>query len=274
MNRFASIATTAALAGSLIGSVSAAQAMSLMYLAPVSDITATYAPGAIVKFNAFVDLGTSSFASFSIPFATAFTSADISYGTGKKASVSQANVDDPQNSGTPIFPSVATSFTTTASKVGGNTVYTFQDTVGHVLNTDTSTGSTVTLAAPAGTYAIGTFSFQIALSNTTSGSATIYLPTPFGFSDSANATDGAYVSSVGGGPLNYLLGKDIKANNSTDPIAFPGFTGGGANGANGKYSSLKFKVTTNSSVPAPSSLLVIAMGVLPAVGLLRRRSAK
>ena len=266
MNRFASIATTAALAGSLIGTVSAAQATT-MYLVPISDITATYAPGATVTLAAVVDLTNSSFASVSIPFATAFTSADFAFTSRNRPAVSgQPTQNDPNAfPAATVFSKNAQSYTTTASKINGNSVYTVQNTVGQLLDTDAN-GNTVSLAA--GTYTLGTFTFPILATNT-SGFATVYMPTPFGFSDSANATDGAFM--VGTGALNNITGKDIKGNTFNEPVLFPDKTA--VNGVNGKYSALHFKVTS-SNVPAPSSLLVIAMGVLPAVGLLRRRSAK
>ena len=268
MNRFASIATAAALAGSLIGAATTAQAASTIYLVPISDLNTTYAPGAIVSFAAVADINRSDFASLSIPTATAFTTAefrrDAGTGAGTRPKVVQPTQDNPNNPGNPFFSQSAQSFTTTTSKVNGNTIFTFQNTVGHVADTD-ATGATVSF--PAGSYTLGTFNFPIANTNTT-GSATVYLPTPFGYSNSANSADGAYVT--GTGPLNTILGKDAAGNAISEPITFPN-TGG-------KFSSLTFKVSGatggGGATPAPSSLLVVAMGAIPAVGLLRRRAAK
>ena len=268
MNRFASIATTAALAGSLIGATSAANAVSNFYLVPISDLNATYAPGAIVSFAAVVDINRGDFASISVPSAIAFTTAefrrDAGTGAGTRPKVVQPVQDNPNNPGTPFFSANAQSFTTTTSKINGSTVFTFQNTVGHTSDTD---ANGATLAFPAGSYTLGTFNFPIANTNTT-GSATVYLPTPFGYSNSANSADGAY--TVGVGPTNNILGKDAAGNAVNEPITFPN-TGG-------KFSSLTFKVSGGTggggATPAPSSLLVVAMGAIPAVGLLRRRSAK
>ena len=273
MNRFASIATTAALAGSLIGTVSAANALSNLYMVPISDITATYDPTSSdpavnsVRFSAVVDLSNSSFASLSIPFAAAWTDNEFG-GPNSIFNGTSPFVDNPNSpnkdpngkNGAFAFTKNAQSYTTTASKIGGNTVFTVQNTVGQIADVKGAT----TLALPSGTYTIGTFTFPLAPGNK-SGFATIYLPTPFGFSFSANSSDGAF---AGAAPTNRIEGKATDGSGINDPVNF--FTGA-TNGTGGKYSSLKFKV---ANTPAPSSLLVIAMGAIPAIGLLRRRSAK
>ena len=117
-------------------------------------------------------------------------------------------------------------------------VQTLQATVGHYAIPN-ATGD-ATLAVPAGTYTIATFSFPIAPTNA-SGSATVYLPTPFGYSDSANSTDGAFQS--GFGPTLRINGKDIVGNAIFDPLTFPN-TGG-------KYSSLTFKISGGGAPTAP-----------------------
>ena len=71
MKRFASF-LTAALAGSLVSAAPVAQADSTMYLVPISDINATYAPGAKVTFAAVIGLGTGAFGSFTVPAAVAY----------------------------------------------------------------------------------------------------------------------------------------------------------------------------------------------------------
>ena len=275
MNRFASIATTAALAGSLIGATAAANATSLFYLMPISDLTATYAPGARVTFAAVIDLNNAGFASVTVPAAVAFTTVDFTNqpgGTGIKPKVTQPTADDPNNPGTPNFSKNAQSFTTTTSKINGATVFTFQNTVGQLANTDAN-GTTIALAS--GTYTLGTFSFPIATTNT-NGTATVYLPTPFGYAISANSADGAF-PLVGGNSV--ISGKDVNGNALLEQLAFPSVaTPGNAANPVGKFSSLTFKVTANSTggaTPAPSSLIVVAMGAIPAIGVLRRRrSAK
>ena len=272
MNRFASIATTAAFAGALIGAGTAAQATSELYMIPLSPLTATYNPGDTVRFAAVVDLNTSAFASLNVPFAAAFTgkefNADIAGGNAPYVD-GQPTQTDPNNTRTTVFNKNVQSYQTTASSIGGSVVYTIQNTVGQVA--DVKSG--VTLAFAAGTYTVGTFSFPIAATNNT-GSATIYLPTPFGYSNSSNATDGGF--QVPTGPTLTLLGKAPSGASITEPITFPAIN---VTPGDGKYSSLTFKVKTTGgggggSTPAPSSLLVVAMGALPAIGLLRRRAAK
>ena len=271
MNRFASIATTAALAGTLIGATAAANAQSNLYMVPLSDLSLTYNPGDTVQFAAVVDLNNAGFASLSIPFAATFTDAQFGEAAGGVDSIDngsapfvsgQPTQKDPNNTRQVVFASNAQSYTTTASTYLGSTVYTVQNTVGQVADKK----GTTTVAFPAGTYTLGTFSFPISSKNNT-GAATIFLPTPAGYTNSANSADGAY--AVGTGALNQILGKNPAGGNVAEPILFPN-TGG-------KFSSLTFKVKTTGgggATPAPSSLLVIAMGAIPAVGLLRRRSAK
>ena len=72
MKRFASLATTAALAGSLVGAGTAAQALSNFYLVPISSLSTVYAPGAKVTFAAVMDYNNATTASFSIPTAVAY----------------------------------------------------------------------------------------------------------------------------------------------------------------------------------------------------------
>ena len=248
MKRFASLATTAALAGSLVGT---AHAASVIYFVPVSDINATYKPGDTVKFATYVDLGTSAFGSFSVPGAVAYVTTQFSKPLASSAVYDQSEDPTQPGSGAPLWGlNSSVAFTTTASSIGTAKVQTIQPTNGHPAVP--SADGTSTLAVPAGTYQLATFTFKI--STAASGDVSVYLPTPAGYSNSANATDGAYQAGVG--PLNLINGKDIKGNAISDTLTFS------------KANSLTFHVA-----PAPSSLLVVAMGAVPAIGLLRRRRA-
>ena len=126
----------------------------------------------------------------------------------------------------------------------------------------------MTVGFPAGTYTLGTFAFPIAPGNNT-GSATIFLPTPFGFSDTADSTDGSF--SVGYGALNTLRERGLTGGVVSEALVFPDINAVG--GVDGKYSLLTYQVAVTAT-PAPSSLLIVALGVLPTVSLLRRRAAK
>ena len=247
MKRFNSLATVAALAGSLLGAGTPTQASSTLYLVPISPLNAVYQPGDIVRFAAVVDLTNSSFASLSIPFATAWI--DTEFGGAANGVTSIDNQTAPFVDGQPtqidpnglhgatVFNKNAQSYTTTTSKINGNVVYTVQNTVGQRADVR----GVNTFAFPAGTYTLGTFSFPIAAHSANypyaSETATIYLPTPYGFSNSANSADGAF--SVGTGPLLSILGKDVNGNSISEPITFPAMTG---TPTNGKYSSLTYNV--------------------------------
>ena len=197
------------------GAAGVAQAASEMYLVPISPLNAAYAPGAVVKFAAVIDLNNGAFASLSVPFATAFTKADFTFQTGSAGIKPKLDASAP-NGGQPtqidpngdgyVFSKNAQFYTTTASKINGNTVYTFQNTVGQPADSDINGN---TLAFAAGTYTIGVFAFPISTTNST-GSVTIYLPTPFGFSNSANSTDGSFNSNLSNpAPTYSILGKDV-----------------------------------------------------------------
>ena len=259
MKRLASLLTAAAITGSLLGAAMPAQALSEMYLVPISPLNAYYAPGSIVKFAAVIDLNNGNFASLTVPFATAFTTADFTYQTGSagvkpKLDASAPNGGQPSqinpNSGDYIFNRNAQAYATTASKINGNTVFTFQNTVGQTADSDIN-GNTLAIAA--GTYTIGVFAFPISSTNT-SGRATIYLPTPYGFTSSANSADGAYV--VGIGPTNTINGKDVNGNFTNELITFPSTTG---TPTDGKYSSLTYTVSSGYS----AIFGVINLGLAP-----------
>ena len=229
MKRFASF-LTAALAGSLVSAAPVAGADSMMYLVPISDLNATYAPGATVQFAAVLDLGVSAFGSFSVPTTVAY--ATTQFGSAKPTFKYDAT-EDPIEPGTgnPLWNlTTPTVFATTASTINGAKVLTIQASVGHAATPTADHLST--LAVPAGTYTIATFTFPIsAVSGLTA--ATVYLPTAFGYSNSANTADGAY--QIGVGPLQAIRCKDVLGNALLEPLTFPN-TGG-------KHSSLTFKVS-------------------------------
>ena len=236
MKRFASLITAAALAGSLVAAGSAARAASDIYLIPISDINATYSPGATVKFAAVVDLGSSSFAAISVPTAIAYITSE--FGTAKPTAIYDAS-GDPTSPGSPLWNLTAPIYySTTASAINGAKVLTIQPTVGH----SATVGPTRLLPVPAGTYTIATFAFPIALTNV-SGSATVSLPTPLGYSNSAFTTDGGYTPGVG--PSFTIKGSDVNGVPLSDPLTFPD-TGG-------KHRSLTFNVTHSEIYLVPIS---------------------
>ena len=235
MKRFASLITAAALAGSLISVAPVAQADSTMYLVPISDINASYTPGAIVKFAAVIDLGNSSFAAFSVPTAVAYFPTE--FGAAKPTAIYDAS-GDPTNPGNPLWNlTTPVYYSTSASAINGAKVLTIQPTVGH----DTVSGANGPLPVAVGTYTIATFAFPIA--PTTTGKAIVWLPTPFGYSSSAFTTDGGYTPGVG--PSLSIKGKDIKGALLSDPLTFPD-TGG-------KRRSLTFNVTHSEMYLVPIS---------------------
>ena len=269
MKRFASLITTAALTSSLVGMEQTARASSELYMVPISPLDATYAPGDIVRFAAVVDLNTSAFASLTIPFATAWTDNEFGGASGGHDSIyngtapyvdGQPTQIDPNGlHGATVFSKNLQYYTTTASNINGNTVYTVQN--GVVQLPDIKNGRTV--AFPAGTYTLGTFAFPIAANND-SGSATVYMPTPFGFSDSPTSTDGAF--AMGTGPLNGISGRSARIGfDIIESITFPSTT---ETPTNGKYSLLTFKVST---VPEPGNLALLVGVATIGVSVLRKR---
>ena len=224
MKRNASFATAAALVGSLVGT--ATQAQSTLCLVPISDLNKTYAAGSTVKFAAVLYLGTDKFVSFTVPAAVAYLSTE--FGSARPTVTAVTQAVDPNS----VFDlATPPAYSTTASKVGGATLYAIQPTLGHspMLSADGVTALTV----PAGTYTIATFSFPIQ-PTITGNTATVYLPTPFGFSNSASSADGAFQNGVG--PTLTLVGKvkNASGNFFSEPLTFP-------NDAT-HFNSLTFKV--------------------------------
>ena len=253
MNRFASLITTAAIAGSLFAAAATAQAASALYLVPISDLNATYAPGASVQFAALVDIGIGSFTSVTVQTAVAYTSSQ--FGSAKPTARYDAT-PDANNPGSPFWSlNTLPFYNPTASVMGGSTVLAFQPVSSHTAVKDKS-GQRI--AIPTGTYTVATFTFPI--SPTIAGNAaTVYLPTPFGFTNSALSADGAYQTGVG--PMLKIAGKDSQNVTLYDSLAFP-------NG-DGKYSSLSFKVA--ASVPEPGSVALLFSLASVGIGVLRKR---
>ena len=260
MKRFASLASTVILCGCLVSAGTEAQADSTLYLVPVSDLNATYAPGSRVTFAAFADIGANVFSSVTIPAAIAYTSAEFSNTQPNKPAVMTDQTEDPTlpGSGQSFWVQAVSSYNTTQSAIRGATLYTFQDTVGHFTVLDAQGNRQAVLG---GTYAVATFSFQIASTNR-SGSATVYLPTPYGYSVNGNTSDGYYLH--GFGPNFTLYGKNVADRDTYDPLTFPN--------ASGKFNSLTFHVGS-SAVPEPGSFAFFAAGLIGGAILLRKRKA-
>ncbi len=282
MKRFASLVTVAALAGSLVGAAATARADSTMYLVPISDISKTYSPGAKVQFAVVLNLGVSTAGFLFVPTAVAYTTSEFARVNSAASAVVTSAQEDPTNSGLPFWTNDAKSLTTTASVINGWRAYTVQDSVAHtatpIVDADGKAIGTVTV--PAGIYTIATFTLPIAA--IAGGSASVYLPTPFGFSNSANATDGAY--QYGNGPLFSLDYHDVNGNFLSEPLSFPasgskltfkvnGFgpgsgpgipaiptttiTGGPAEGASVAGPDVTFSFTGNSTTSPTSRLKYI-----------------
>ena len=268
MKRFASLATTAALAGSLIGAGTAAQAASTMILVPGSgaSLSNTYKAGDVINVSAVLTLGTGSFGSFSVPTAVGYLNSQFDdpaggdYNadttakfTGPKAGTAGGTA--PYTLWSLNSPNINSS---SKSKVNGETVQTVQAVPGHSNTVVKINNVSTTLAVPAGTYTLATFAFTVA-STYTSGPLTLYLTTPSGFADAAGNADGAFAN---GAPSNLINGKTPLGVGTSDTLFFaPGAL------------SITFNPAVGPNVPAPSSLIVAAMGAIPAIGVLRRRRA-
>ena len=278
MKRFASLATTTALAGSLIGAGTAAQAASTMSLVPVSSITGTYKAGDIINVAVVLSLGTGSFGTFTCPTAVGYVNSqfdDPDPGAGIQPAGNgmagygpdtTSRFSGPNAAGTTSLYGMWTLNTpdvnaSTATTLNGETLQSAQAVPGHANTTATIGGAKTTLAVPAGTYTLATFAFAVA-STYKSGPLTLLLPTAFGYSNAVNNTDGAYVA--GSGPSMLINGKAPSGGTPiAEPLSFP--TAG---------AKLTFNApATGGATPAPSSLIVVAMGAVPAIGVLRRRRA-
>ena len=266
MKRFASLATTAALAGSLIGAGTAAQAQSTMSLVPVSPLSGKYKAGDIINVAAIINLGSSSFGSFSIPTAVGYVNSQFDDPAGGDYSADlTAKFIGPKAGtagGTALYtlwslnsPNASSS---TSSKINGETVQTVQAVPGHSNTVVKINNVSTTLAVPAGTYTLATYAFTVASTYTT-GPLNLFLPTPLGYSNAAINADGAFTGSA---PTFLINGKTPLGAATSDALSFP---------VAGQM--LTFNPAAGPNVPAPSSLLVVAMGAVPAIGVLRRRRA-
>ena len=232
MKRITSLVTATALAGSLVGTAS--QAQSTLYLVPISDLSATYAPGAKVTFAAVMDLGSGAFSAFSVPTALAYLTSE--FGAAKPTAVYNTTAD-PLNPAAPFWNLVTpVYYATTASLIGGVKVQTIQPTAGHAA----VSGTSGLLPVPAGTYTIATFTFPLTASST--GTSTVYLPTPFGYTNNAFTADGAF---HGVSAATTIEGSDVNGNRVSNTLTFPN-TGG-------KHSSLTFNLSHSEMYLVPIS---------------------
>ena len=106
MNRFAAISASAALAGSLFVPATAANALSELYMVPISPLNVLYSPGDTVHFAAVLDLNTSLFVSPTIPFAAAFTGTEFNADIANKKAPfvdGQPTQKDPNNPQVLVF---------------------------------------------------------------------------------------------------------------------------------------------------------------------------
>ena len=252
MKRFASL-TTAALVGCLISAETNAKADSTMYLVPISDLSATYAPGSSVQCAAVLDLGVGNLGFLSLPTAVAYLPAQFG---SDFPTVAPNQTEDPTQpgKGIPFWGHPLSSYNTTATRINGAVLDTIQESISHVATND---GKGHTVAIPAGTYTIATFTFPIS-PDITGNTATVYLPTPFGYDISANTADGYYINAVG--PQFSFFSKNTLGLAEFEPLAFPN--------ADGKYNALTFKI---AAVPEPGSIaLLLGIGTV-GIGVLRKR---
>ena len=216
MKRFTSITHAVALAAALVGAGTAANADSTMSLVPVSPAGGFYQPGDIITVAVVLTLGTGSFASFTVPTAVGYLNSQF---------------DDPDTSAGPqavgngqvgFGPDTTVTFTgpnasggtsqyqlwnlnapnildPTGGAVNGETVQCAAAAEGHPNKTITINGVKQTLAVPAGTYTLATFAFAVTSTYPAYPGKllTLYLPTPNGFSNNADNTDGAFMGGVG-----------------------------------------------------------------------------
>ena len=185
MKRFASLATSTALAGALLIAGSAAShavTTYAMYLQPISSTTITPGASSLFTFRALVDIpaqdannnGTISLTlGATFIYNTVITGPTPVPGPGivsnrGKFKFTKDNSEFPPlaGSGTATFDlTLGASFSTATSGA-----LTYQGSAGHTKQTDPNTGSVLTV--PAGTYTIGTFAVPI----TNAGQLDIILP--------------------------------------------------------------------------------------------------
>ena len=249
MNRFASFATKAVLAGSLLGASLAANAQVNLYLVPITPL-GSVTPGSVVRFAVVTDIVQNNLTALTIGAAVTY---DTTYFDPAGL------VQDPNTGAYPAADgkfndplwglSPGTNLGTTTSGPNGAGVATVQTAAGHAkIGTNK--------IAP-GTHTVCTYSFPTLAS--AKGNATIYLPTAFNFNSGAGA---AATSS-----------DTLQGAVSGTPALPTGFTFDTSAGST-KPASLTYTIGSAATTPAPSSLLVVALGAIPAAGLLRRRASK
>ena len=262
MKRFSSLATAAALAGSLLGIGTAAQADSTMRLVPISPLSGTYAAGDYISFATVLNLGSGSFGSFSVPTAVGYL---------------RSQFDDPATDGSSYGADITAKFigphvfgtagytlwtlnspdvnASTSGKINGEAVQSAQVAVGHPNTAVKINGVNTTLAVPAGTYSLAIFSFTVA-STYKSGPLTLFLPTPLGFSDSSFDTDGAFVN--GFGPTYLINGKSRTGDAIAEPLSFP-------------LAGQMLTFNSIAAVPEPGSVALLFGMATVGVSILRKR---
>ena len=272
MKRFASLATTAALAGSLLIAGNASQAANYnLYLVPNTPAGSRNNLPLTTKslsFRVLVDINTPGVNTLTIGpgistnspnsvlrFSTTTTGVNPLVSFTPDASKFQPAVDDANNQGLdpagapPLWDKTASPVFATRT-VGSQVIKYFQGAVGHSAYNDVTLGAVDSI--PVGTYTVGTYTIPL---NTVAGgitngsSVTFQLPSAFGLADPNNNTTQDYFTDSVGSPA----------------VSFP-------NDGASKFNSLTYTFgTSGPATPAPSSLLVVAMGAVPMVGVLRRR---
>ena len=263
MKRFASLATAAALAGSLLGAATAAQADSTMSLVPISPLSGTYAAGDCISFATVLNLGTSSFGAFSVPSAVGYLNSqfDTPATDGSSYGAGYARFVAPQLDGhdLPTYPlwtlNAPDVNTPTKSALNGETVQSAQAVPGHSKTVGRFLGVPTTLAVPAGTYSLAMYTFTVA-STYKSGPLTLFLPTPLGFSDSSFDTDGAFVN--GFGPTYLINGKSRTGDAIAEPLSFP-------------LAGQMLTFNSTAAVPEPGSLALLFGMASLGLSVLRKR---
>ena len=269
MNRIASLFSTAALAGSLLtaGIVSHAANYNL-YLVPTGATSNLPLTTKSVSFRVLVDINTPGVNTLTIgpaiavktpnsvlKFTTLAAGAVVSASFAPDKSQFQPAVADAvaqgqDPAGAPALWDQTAKLNYATRTVAGQEVKYVQGGVGHTAYNDTTLG--VVDAIPVGTYTVGSYSISLntVAGGITNGSSVAFqLPSAFGLADpNSNTTQDFFSDSVG---------------NPT--VSFP-------NNGTTKFNSLTYTFGTSATgTPAPSSLLVVAMGAVPMVGVLRRR---
>ena len=247
MNRFASFVTKAALAGSLLGAGLAANAQVNLYLVPITPL-GTVTAGSTIQFAFVVDITANNLSSLTI-------GAGVTY----DRSVFDPNGFDPNQGYTAADgPYSADKFWNRLGGTASGTTTTGPNGVGlPVLQTSNGRSKVGTSVITPGTHTVATFSYPTLA--TASGDATIYLPDAFLYNNPATAVASSEDT------VNYVIAGVTTQFNPSPVTFFPNTTA--------KPASLTYQISGGAVTPAPSSLLVVALGAIPAAGLLRRRRA-